>query len=110
MKIKNLRILLLVFIGYGLIMLGRSTEAAFLLETVVWEKSCVRFSFRVLVDEIRIIFIGVVLTIRGRVRVYCSWYINEEVYYERFFKLLWLFVISIIFIILIPNLIIVLLG
>lgn len=61
-------------------------------------------------DGIRTIFMGVVLTIRGRVRVYCSWYIRNELYYERFFKLLWLFVLSMMFIILIPNLIIVLLG
>nr|ACV65368.1 NADH dehydrogenase subunit 5 [Mytilus californianus] len=110
MKMKNLSMLLLVFMGYGLIMLGSSTEAAFLLETVVWEKSCVSFSFSVLVDEMSIIFMGVVLTISGSVSVYCSWYMNEEVYYERFFKLLWLFVISMMFMILIPNLIMVLLG
>lgn len=56
------------------------------------------------------IFVGTVLLIRGRVATYCKWYIAEELYYNRFIKLVWLFVMSIILIILVPNLVILLIG
>lgn len=53
---------------------------------------------------------GTVLLIRGRVATYCKWYIAEELYYNRFIKLVWLFVMSIVLIILVPNLVILLIG
>lgn len=48
--------------------------------------------------------------IRGSVATYCKWYIAEEPYYNRFMGLVWLFVLSIVFIILVPNLVILLIG
>lgn len=58
----------------------------------------------------RIVFVGTVLVIRGSVATYCKWYIAGEPYYKRFMGLVWLFVLSIVFIILVPNLVILLIG
>ena len=66
--------------------------------------------FRVLVDYIRLVFIGTVIVIGGRVLIYTRWYISDELYYKRFVSLVLLFILSIVLIILIPNLIGILIG
>jgi len=110
-NLKNrLALLRLVGLGYFLILIGRVRRTRYFFEVVLWENSCLSLRFRVLIDRVRIIFSGTVLVISGRVSIYCKWYMETEVYYKRFIGLVWLFVLSIIFMILIPNLVILLIG
>jgi len=63
-----------------------------------------------LFDYIRLIFIGVVMLISSIVLVYRSDYIEADVYFYRFIFLVVLFVTSIVFMVLSPNIVRILLG
>lgn len=67
-------------------------------------------SFPLYFDYISCIFLGIVLLIRGSIIFYSHFYIEEEIYKSRFFYLMFLFVVSIIFLILCPNFFCILLG
>lgn len=67
-------------------------------------------SFPFYLDYISCIFIGMVLLIRGSIIFYREFYIQSEIYKLRFFFLIFLFVISIIFLIICPNFFCILLG
>lgn len=67
-------------------------------------------SFPLYFDYISCIFLGIVLVIRGSILFYSHFYIEAEVYKSRFFYLIFLFVVSIIFLILCPNFFCMLLG
>lgn len=56
------------------------------------------------------LFIGLVFLISGSILIYSEYYIESEIYKLRFFFLIKLFVISIIFLILCPNFICMLMG
>lgn len=107
---RNLPLLVLICSGYLSIFTGSILRRAYLLEVPVWDRHCLSFRFRILADNVRIIFVGTVLVIRGRVATYCKWYIARETYYNRFMGLVWLFVLSIVFMILVPNLVMLLIG
>lgn len=100
----------LIIFGYTFILVGRVLSSVYLIETVFWESGRVRIVFRVLVDYIRLVFIGTVIVIGGRVLIYTRWYISDELYYKRFVSLVLLFILSIVLMILIPNLIGILIG
>lgn len=67
-------------------------------------------SFPLYFDYISCIFLGIVLLIRGSIIFYSEYYIESEIYKSRFFFLMLLFVISILFLILCPNFFCILLG
>lgn len=62
------------------------------------------------IDWIRIIFMFTVLLISSIIMIYRREYINSDINKNRFFYLLFLFIISIIFIIISPNLMRILIG
>lgn len=64
----------------------------------------------ILLDWIRLIFIGFVLMISSIVLIYSTSYISEELYFNRFIWLVYLFVLSIVLLIIRPNIIRILLG
>jgi len=55
-------------------------------------------------------FMGMVLLIRGSIIFYREYYIIMEIYKVRFFFLMFLFVLSILFLIICPNVLCILLG
>lgn len=61
-------------------------------------------------DYVSSLFIGIVLLIRGSIIFYSEFYMSSEIYKSRFFYLIFLFVISIIFLIICPNVFCMLLG
>lgn len=63
-----------------------------------------------LLDQVRGLFIATIFLISGSVLIYCSWYMADEIYFLRFIYLVVLFVLSMISLIIIPNLIALLLG
>nr|ALM88229.1 NADH dehydrogenase subunit 5 [Mytilus edulis] len=101
---------LLILAGYFFIFTGSVFGKSYLFEVPVWEKGCLSFSFSILLDSVSMIFVGTVLLISGSVATYCKWYMAEELYYNRFMKLVWLFVMSMMLMILVPNLVMLLIG
>ena len=69
-----------------------------------------RFNFIILLDRFRIIFLWTVIIISARVFTFRSSYIRIEKFYNRFHFLLLSFVLSMVILILRPNLISILLG
>nr|YP_010177464.1 NADH dehydrogenase subunit 5 [Thrips hawaiiensis]QSQ87289.1 NADH dehydrogenase subunit 5 [Thrips hawaiiensis] len=67
-------------------------------------------SFPLYFDYISCIFLGMVLMISGSILFYSHFYMEGEVYKSRFFYLMFLFVVSMIFLILCPNFFCMLLG
>lgn len=56
-----------------------------------------------MLDVYRVVFGMVVITISSCVIIYNGYYIDSEVFYDRFCKIVLLFVISILFLVIIPN-------
>ena len=69
-----------------------------------------RFNFIIIIDYFRIIFLYAVLLISARVFTFRASYMAQEKFYNRFHFLLFSFVLSIVILVLRPNLISVLLG
>uniref|UniRef100_UPI0030E26F1A NADH dehydrogenase subunit 5 n=1 Tax=Thrips major TaxID=670476 RepID=UPI0030E26F1A len=67
-------------------------------------------SFPLYFDYISCIFLGMVLLISGSIIFYSHFYMESEIYKSRFFYLMFLFVMSMIFLILCPNFFCMLLG
>nr|YP_009681483.1 NADH dehydrogenase subunit 5 [Crenomytilus grayanus]QDO71866.1 NADH dehydrogenase subunit 5 [Crenomytilus grayanus] len=107
---ESFLLLLLICFGYVSIFAGSLLSKVYLFEVCIWDSHCLPFSFSILLDSVSMIFIGTVLVISGSVATYCKWYMSSEVYYNRFMGLVWLFVLSMIFMILIPNLVMLLIG
>lgn len=63
-----------------------------------------------LIDWIRLIFMGFVLIISSMVIIYSTSYMRGEVYFNRFIWLVYLFVLSIVLLIISPNMVRILLG
>jgi NADH-ubiquinone oxidoreductase chain 5 len=74
------------------------------------EFSSVGFIITLLFDWVRVRFIGVVLLISSIVILYSYLYIEGDKFINRFIVLVFLFVLSIIFIVLSPNIVRILLG
>lgn len=56
-----------------------------------------------MVDRYRVVFSLVVIIISSCVILYNGFYMDGEVFYNRFCKLVFLFVLSILFLVIIPN-------
>nr|YP_010305148.1 NADH dehydrogenase subunit 5 [Vignadula atrata]ULT46700.1 NADH dehydrogenase subunit 5 [Vignadula atrata] len=76
----------------------------------IWVSDISCFTLSILLDWCSTLFLSVVLIISGSVFIYCSWYMSDEVYYNRFMGLVFLFVVSMISLLFISDLISLLLG
>ena len=72
--------------------------------------SLVSFTFTVYIDTIRLVFLGIVCFISGNVVIYSYSYLLDDSYNERFILLVLGFVLSIIILIISPNILRILLG
>jgi len=80
---------------------------------IEWELlslNSVRIIITILLDWIRLTFLGFVIIISSIVIVYSTSYIKDEVHFVRFIWLVYLFVLSIVLLIIRPNIVRILLG
>ena len=108
---SNIRLVVAVSLGYfsmigGFILVGRGHY----IEFGIWELGSLRFGFGIYIDYVRLRFVGVILVIGGRVLVYIKWYIIGDPYARRFVGLIYLFLLSMVFIICFPNMVFLLIG
>nr|WKW89312.1 NADH dehydrogenase subunit 5 [Scirtothrips hansoni] len=77
-----------------------------------WIFVCSSFTvnFPIYLDFISSLFMGMVLLISGSIIYYSEFYMSSEIYKSRFFYLMFLFVVSMIFLIICPNIFCMLLG
>nr|YP_010534927.1 NADH dehydrogenase subunit 5 [Modiolus modulaides]UYA96810.1 NADH dehydrogenase subunit 5 [Modiolus modulaides] len=105
------KVLGLSFLGVGVLALFLSYSVSLsVLEYSVWNCYGLSLNFSLLFDCSSLLFMSTVFIISGSVLIYCSWYMDDEIYYKRFIFLVLLFVTSMVFLILIPNLICLLIG
>ncbi|OIR25605.1 hypothetical protein BGC33_07220 [Bathymodiolus thermophilus thioautotrophic gill symbiont] len=97
-------------LGWGVISIIPFFDSIILVEYRIWLSRNLSVNLTVLLDQIRGLFMAAIFLISGSVLVYCSWYMGDETYYSRFIYLVIFFVLSIISLIIIPNLIALLLG
>lgn len=112
--------LITFYIGFILLIVGglsfflsiKAYFSSFVLfvEWEILEISSIRIIITLLFDWIRMIFIGLVLIISSIVLIYRTYYIRGDKFFTRFIYLVYLFVLSIVFLILSPNIIRILLG
>lgn len=79
-------------------------ECSVIMEVDILSRGTLHLYIPILVDVYSIVFRVVVLIISRRVIYYNGFYMDGEVYYNRFRKLVLLFVLSILFLVFIPNL------
>lgn len=97
-------------LGWGIISIIPFFDSMFLVDYRIWLSRNLSVNLTVLLDQVRGLFMAAIFLISGSVLVYCSWYIGDEVYFSRFIYLVVFFVLSIMSLIIIPNLIALLLG
>nr|AQZ26103.1 NADH dehydrogenase subunit 5 [Semelidae sp. STW-2017] len=103
--LKFSNILLSVFVWVVLIgLLMLTSNINMLIEFDMLNCSVMNLNIPIMLDIYSILFTIVVITISGCVMFYNGFYMDGEIYYNRFCKLVMLFVLSMIFLILIPNL------
>nr|YP_009681497.1 NADH dehydrogenase subunit 5 [Gregariella coralliophaga]QDO71891.1 NADH dehydrogenase subunit 5 [Gregariella coralliophaga] len=107
---KNLIFLFGVTIGVFCLLFSSMMPNSMLFQASVWKSNCVDFSFELLLDSVSVLFVGTVLIIGNSVMIYMKWYMSNELFFSRFSWLIYLFLISMIFMISIPNLIMLLIG
>lgn len=96
--------------GYLCIFFRLKTRSTIILKFCLLSSLAADVRFSIMIDQISILFLGVVLVISGRVGFYCFWYIDNEIFFRRFIILIFLFVLSIVLLILVPNLLFLMLG
>nr|DAC76929.1 TPA_asm: NADH dehydrogenase subunit 5 [Tetraponera aethiops] len=83
---------------------------SFLLEWLFYSINSVNMEFFILIDWVSLIFISVVMLISSMVMIYSIWYMEDDKNIMRFYLLVIMFIISMIFMIVSPSLISILLG
>nr|YP_010043369.1 NADH dehydrogenase subunit 5 [Perna canaliculus]QPD06651.1 NADH dehydrogenase subunit 5 [Perna canaliculus] len=101
---------LMVMLGYVLVLLSSFVESVYFFEFMLWDLNSLSFSVNLLLDSLSMMFLGTILIISGSVLMYCYWYMDDEKNFYRFMYLVYLFVGSMMFMILIPNLVTLLIG
>nr|WRV01108.1 NADH dehydrogenase subunit 5 [Perna perna] len=104
------KMLVMAVLGYLFVLMGSFMESVYFLEFMLWDSNSLSFSVNVLLDSLSLMFLGTILIISGSVSMYCYWYMDDEIYFFRFMYLVYLFVGSMMFMILIPNLVTLLIG
>jgi NADH:ubiquinone oxidoreductase subunit 5 (subunit L)/multisubunit Na+/H+ antiporter MnhA subunit len=99
------RILLgfLVWCGYVCVGVVKG-GSVFVMELDILRRGTLHLYIPFVIDRYRVIFSFVVLIISSSVLYYNGFYIDGEVFFNRFSKLVLLFVLSILFLVFIPNL------
>nr|YP_007026902.1 NADH dehydrogenase subunit 5 [Metacrangonyx remyi]CCI69566.1 NADH dehydrogenase subunit 5 [Metacrangonyx remyi] len=87
-----------------------NTNASVFLEWELFSFNGASIIFLVLLDVMSMSFMFTVSLISSIIFMYCKYYMEGEKFYKRFLILLFLFVVSMMFLILSPNLISILLG
>jgi NADH-ubiquinone oxidoreductase chain 5 len=99
-----------MFLGWGIIRIIPFFDSILLIDYRIWLSRNLSVNLAVLLDQVSGLFMAAIFLISGSVLVYCSWYIGDEIYFSRFIYLVVFFVLSIMSLIIIPNLIALLLG
>nr|YP_009735121.1 NADH dehydrogenase subunit 5 [Acropyga guianensis]QBG38609.1 NADH dehydrogenase subunit 5 [Acropyga guianensis] len=85
-------------------------DLSYMLEWMLFNFNSMNVEFFILVDWIVCLFISVVLLISSMIMLYSMIYMKNEIYLERYMMLLNLFILSMILMIISPNLISILFG
>nr|AYW52266.1 NADH dehydrogenase subunit 5 [Cassidinae sp. ACP-2018] len=101
-----LMFILFFFVGLYLISLGES----FMFEFILYSMNSFNVVMILIVDWLSMIFISFVLLISSSVMIYSKSYMSMDSNYLRFIGLVFLFIVSMVFMIISPNLISILLG
>nr|WPM98362.1 NADH dehydrogenase subunit 5 [Mytella strigata] len=104
------KMVLLVVLGFFFIFMSSWLNNVMFFEFVMWDLGGSVFSIDFLLDYISLMFVGTIMIISGSVIMYCYWYMDNEVYFLRFMYLVYMFIGSMMFMIMIPNLITLLIG
>nr|YP_010034082.1 NADH dehydrogenase subunit 5 [Lasius spathepus]QOW83450.1 NADH dehydrogenase subunit 5 [Lasius spathepus] len=91
--------LIMYFLGVGIMM-----------EWLLFNLNSINMEFFVLLDWISVLFISVVMMISSMIMLYSIIYMEGEVFLNRFIKLVILFILSMVLMIISPNLISILFG
>nr|WIW40566.1 NADH dehydrogenase subunit 5 [Bathymodiolus septemdierum] len=97
-------------LGWGIMSMIPFFDSMLLVDYSIWLSSNLSVNLTVLLDQVSGLFMAAIFLISGSVLVYCSWYMGDEVYFSRFIYLVVFFVLSMMSLIMIPNLIALLLG
>nr|YP_009734517.1 NADH dehydrogenase subunit 5 [Acropyga sauteri]QBG38674.1 NADH dehydrogenase subunit 5 [Acropyga sauteri] len=83
---------------------------SFMLEWMLFNLNSINVEFFILIDWVACLFISVVMMISSMIMLYSSIYMGNEIYLNRFIILLNFFILSMILMIISPNLISILFG
>lgn len=87
------------YVGIGSVV----SNSGLVVELDLLSRGALDVTIPLMVDVYRVVFRLVVVLISGCVMFYNGFYMDGEVYYDRFCKLVFLFVLSILFLVIIPS-------
>nr|YP_010180056.1 NADH dehydrogenase subunit 5 [Anisopteromalus calandrae]QUX32902.1 NADH dehydrogenase subunit 5 [Anisopteromalus calandrae] len=82
----------------------------YFLEWNVYSMNSINLNMYMYIDWVLLLFLFMVLFISSMIMLYCSEYMNHDNYYVRFYYLVLLFILSMILMVLSPNMISILIG
>lgn len=85
-------------------------ESGFILEWLIYSANSINVEMFMLFDWISLIFVSVVILISSIVMFYRVYYMHGDLFINRFYLLVFIFIISIVLMIIRPNLVRILLG
>nr|QST21671.1 NADH dehydrogenase subunit 5 [Apocrypta bakeri] len=85
-------------------------NSSYFMEWNVMILNSVNLNFIMLIDWISILFIFVILLISSMIMLYCCEYMSHDNYKDRFFYLVFLFILSMLLMIISPNMVSILIG
>nr|YP_010230669.1 NADH dehydrogenase subunit 5 [Bathymodiolus azoricus]QSV10346.1 NADH dehydrogenase subunit 5 [Bathymodiolus azoricus] len=97
-------------LGWGVMSMIPFFDSMVLVDYSIWLSSNLSVNLTFLLDQVSGLFMAAIFLISGSVLIYCSWYMGDEVYFSRFIYLVVFFILSMMSLIMIPNLIALLLG
>nr|YP_010570475.1 NADH dehydrogenase subunit 5 [Gigantidas vrijenhoeki]UZG65988.1 NADH dehydrogenase subunit 5 [Gigantidas vrijenhoeki] len=109
-KVNEVLGCIFMILGWGVMSMIPFFSTLVLVDYSIWLSSNLSVNLMLLLDQVSGLFMAAIFLISGSVLVYCSWYMVDEIYFSRFIYLVVLFVLSMMSLIMIPNLIALLLG
>nr|YP_009520113.1 NADH dehydrogenase subunit 5 [Bathymodiolus securiformis]ATB19144.1 NADH dehydrogenase subunit 5 [Bathymodiolus securiformis] len=109
-KVNEVLGCIFMILGWGTMSMIPFFSPLVLVDYSIWLSGNLSVNLTLLLDQISGLFMATIFLISGSVLVYCSWYMADEIYFSRFIYLVVLFVLSMMSLIMIPNLIALLLG
>nr|YP_009681527.1 NADH dehydrogenase subunit 5 [Septifer bilocularis]QDO71939.1 NADH dehydrogenase subunit 5 [Septifer bilocularis] len=110
MCVKKLWLILWCLLGALFIVMCGNMKDLIVMEFDYLISESFVFSFGLIFDSLSIGFVGCIMLISGSVFVYSIWYMDNEVFFKRFIFLVYLFVLSMMFMIMTCNLVSLLIG